>query len=262
MSAPRIADLGTYLTRILGWDQEVAVERALRSISAARAHHAALVLRGSEDLVPIARAIHERSVGTGLPFAVYDVRRVDDEPTVRAPAGFSDLADAVEAARRGTLCFRTRRPPLFARAAELITDADSVLMICSDGGARETSSPFLLRPGPIVVPDLAARAGDLDRVIAGFAADALARIGCPDTGFSAADHAWVREHAARTLGELEKATLRLTALRAAGGNVYEAARRIGMAGVSLSRWIGRRRLPGFGAGAPGRAPLRDQLGAP
>jgi DNA-binding transcriptional LysR family regulator len=49
-------------------------------------------------------------------------------------------------------------------------------------------------------------------------------------------------HAAATLGEIEKATLRLTAIRMRG-SIGRAAARLGMAPVSLSRWIGRRELP-------------------
>jgi hypothetical protein len=50
------------------------------------------------------------------------------------------------------------------------------------------------------------------------------------------------EHAATSLGEIEKATLRLTAIRM-DGSIGRAAERLGMAPVSLRRWIGRRELP-------------------
>ena len=46
----------------------------------------------------------------------------------------------------------------------------------------------------------------------------------------------------KPLAEIEKATLRLVAIRSSR-NVSAAAARLGMAPVSLSRWIGRRTLP-------------------
>jgi hypothetical protein len=53
---------------------------------------------------------------------------------------------------------------------------------------------------------------------------------------------YVLRNAPLTLGEIEKATLRLVAIRASH-NMSNAAARLGMAPVSLSRWIGRRKLP-------------------
>jgi len=44
------------------------------------------------------------------------------------------------------------------------------------------------------------------------------------------------------LPDIEKATLRLVAIRESR-NLSAAAARLGMAPVSLSRWIGRRKLP-------------------
>jgi hypothetical protein len=61
-------------------------------------------------------------------------------------------------------------------------------------------------------------------------------------GFTAADREWVLRNAPLTLAEVEKATLRLVAIRASR-NMSDAAGRLGMAPVSLSRWIGRRKLP-------------------
>jgi hypothetical protein len=52
----------------------------------------------------------------------------------------------------------------------------------------------------------------------------------------------VREHAAASLTEIEAATLRLITLRTSR-NLSDAAARLGMSPVSLSRWLGRRKLP-------------------
>src|SRR5436190_20588610 len=86
---------------------------------------------------------------------------------------------------------------------------------------------------------LATRSDELSRIIDAYAQDALAELDASGTGFADTDHAWVREHAAGSLAEIEKATLRLVALRASS-NTTIAAARLGMAQVSLVRWLGRR----------------------
>jgi hypothetical protein len=112
--------------------------------------------------------------------------------------------------------------------------------ICA-GELAELHPPLVL-PAPLAVPPLVRRAAELDRIIAEYAADAIATLAAPASSFTDADHAWVRGHAAASLGEIEKATLRLVTLRTSR-NLSHAAARLGMAAVSLSRWLGRRRLP-------------------
>src|SRR5262249_54787111 len=71
--------------------------------------------------------------------------------------------------------------------------------------------PFIL-PAPLVVPPLAERSADLDRIIAEYAGDAIAELAAPAASFTADDHAWVRDHAAASLAEIEAAALRVVAL--------------------------------------------------
>jgi len=63
-----------------------------------------------------------------------------------------------------------------------------------------------------------------------------------DARFTEADRRWVIESASATLAEIEKTALRLVAIRMSR-TLSRAAERLGMAPVSLSRWIGRRQLP-------------------
>jgi len=114
------------------------------------------------------------------------------------------------------------------------------LVVCAD--ERDADHPFLVRPAPIHLPPLAERAAEIDRVIAEYAADACAELGVSPGSFTKSDHAWVRGHAT-TLAEIDKAALRLVALRTSR-NMSDAATRLGMAPVSLSRWFGRRKRHG------------------
>lgn len=231
-----------FVERLLGWSNEHAVELAIRSLEVAADRRATLVLCGAGDMVPTAYALHRRMIGADRPFVVCDPRRRNVLPSVRSPANLANSAIAFEAARGGSLCVRASRPPptFPLLVARLRTTDDVSFVVCAH--ERDIEHPFLVRPAPIHLPPLADRAAELDRVIAEYAADAIAELGALGAGFTAADHAWVRQHAAASLAEIEKATLRLVALRTSR-NTTNAAARLGMAPVSLGRWIARRKLP-------------------
>jgi hypothetical protein len=73
--------------------------------------------------------------------------------------------------------------------------------------------------------------------------DAIAELNARDACFTPVDRQWILEHAT-SLAEIEKAIVRVMALRMSS-NLSEAAARLGMAPVSLWRWILRRKLPTF-----------------
>lgn len=230
--------LRAFLARIMGWSDKHAVELAANSVTLASAGCVALVLCGEGDLVPIALALHRRVRSPGRPFIVADPRRGDQPASVRSPASRGNTLEALEDARGGTLCMRLGRMPTdLPETVPLLRAADDVMIIICV--AREL---LLIRPAPIVVPPLAGRMAELDRIIAEYAGDAIAELSAPPSSFTANDHAWVRDHAAGSLAEIEAATLRLVALYTSR-NLSHAAERLGMAPVSLSRWLGRRELP-------------------
>lgn len=232
-----------FLARVLGWtsDRTQVVDRALRSIRMAAARRTALVLHGEGDLVPMARSIHRHALGADRPFVVCDPRRRDAKATVRSAENYERGVRAFAAATGGSLCVRSQRLP---------RDFDAVIAALRDPGAQvqlvvcvavpDDCAPFLA--APVTVPPLADRAGELDRIIVEYAEDAIDELGASRDGFAASDRAWVRANSAASLPDIEKGTLRLVALRESR-NLSNAAARLGMAPVSLSRWIGRRQLP-------------------
>lgn len=245
--------LRDFCARILGWGdgRTGAVEHALRSLELATDHCAALVLLGEEDLVPIAYALHRRMRGSWQPFIVADRGRRNTLASARSPANCMSGLDAFRAARGGSLCVRARRLPRdFSSVVVRVRNAmvaptrepeDSVqLIVCAD--ARFDTHPFITLPAPIRVPSLATRTQELPRIVDAYARDAIAKLRAPAKIFTQADRQWVLENAPRTHGEIEKATLRIVALRISK-NRTQAAERLGMAPVSLARWIGRRKLP-------------------
>lgn len=240
----REARLRGYLARLLGWSNSSAIDHALQCIHLARKHRAQLVLCGHGDLVPVAYGLHRRALGTDTPFIVCDPRRGNTRATVRAPANYVDVAAAFEAASGGSLCVRLRRrPPDFASLVARLRESNDVQYICLDGDSLQ----WLVRPGPIEIPSLSERTGDLPRVVDEYVHDAMVALAMPPRSFAFAetDRRWLVEYAPTTsLSEIEKAALRLVSLRSSA-NLSQAAARLGMAPVSLVRWAGRRDLTIF-----------------
>lgn len=234
------AMLREFMARLVGWDNPAAADLALRSLGLAAEHRAELVLCGRGDMVPIAQALHRRTLGADRPFVVCDPRRRNTPASPRSPANHTSGLAALAAAVGGSLCVRAGRVPRdFSALVTRLRGTDDVqFVVCAD--ERDADHPFLVRPAPIHLPPIAGRAAELDRVIAEYAADAIAELGAPPDSFTEGDHAWVCQHAT-TLAEVDKTTLRLVALRASR-NMTDAAARLGMAPVSLMRWIDRRGL--------------------
>jgi hypothetical protein len=244
------AALHGFVARILGWSpgRADAVEHAMRSLRLAGEHRTALVLLGETDMVPIAYALHRRTIGVDAPFVVGDPRRFDTDATVRSPANYASAVAGFTAATGGTLCLHCRRlprdfPSMVAMARTI--HASVQLMICAD--ARFDAHPFLVLPAPIRVPSLLTRTEELPRIVDEYARDAVEELRSreerrPGVAFTVADRQWVLDNSPRTLGEIEKATRRIAAIRMSS-SLPRAAERLGMAPVSLTRWIGRRTLP-------------------
>jgi hypothetical protein len=153
-------ELRGYLGRLLGWANTGAIEHALRSIDLAREHRAQLVLCGQGDLVPLAYGLHRRAFGIDAPFIVCDPRRGDTPATVRSPANLANAAAAFEAAAGGSLCIRRRRPPHdFSSLVTRLRSSNDVKYICLE----EDSLQWLVRPGPIEIPNVAERLSELPR---------------------------------------------------------------------------------------------------
>jgi hypothetical protein len=243
-----VKELRGYLGRLLGWANTSAIKDALVSIRLAREHRAQLVLCGRGDLVPLAYGLHRRAFGADAPFIVCDPRRGNTPATVRSPANVADAAAALDAAAGGSLCVRRRRPPHgFSSLVTRVRRGADVQYICLE----EDSLQWLVRPGPIEVPSVVERLSELPRIVDEYVFDATRELAPPQgtLALDERDRSWLIAYAATTsLAEIEKATLRLVALRSSM-NLSHAAARLGMAAVSLSRWVARRTLSPLPYGA-------------
>jgi pSer/pThr/pTyr-binding forkhead associated (FHA) protein len=239
----RSVRLRNFLARVLGMDLSRAevVDRAFRAVRLAATRRTALVLSGDGDLVPLAHTIHRRARGDDRPFVVCDPRRRSGEATVRSAQNAASGLEGLMAAAGGSLCVRSRRLPHDFHEVLRALGAPSLqvqLVVCAD--PRTDCAAY--GGTPIEIPPLAAREAELDAIIQQYAAEAITELRPSIAVFPEVDCAWVRQHARTSLSEVEKATLRLVTLRTAR-TLSQAATMLGMAPVSLSRWIGRRGLP-------------------
>ena len=241
----RLIELRSFLCRLLGWGRERAetIDLAMRAIRMAQARRTPLVLRGEGDLVPIAHDLHRRVLGAKRPFILCDPRRQSMEANVRSSTNFERGLEALAAARGGSLCVRSGRPPAdFLKVISALRDPDShcQLIVC-DASTHDVEALLAV---PITIPSLRGRQDELPHILHEYVIDASIDLNVP-VRFYAEDRDWILEHSADSLHEIEKGTRRLVALRAAG-SVLGAAELLGMAAVSLRRWIGRRAVPSLG----------------
>jgi hypothetical protein len=109
------------------------------------------------------------------------------------------------------------------------------LIIC----ARRTALP---NAAQIDIPSLELRRAEWPRIASEYIEGAACVFGVTDDLVSPENVAWVLGHLALkepAISDIEKAALRLVALRVTR-TMSDAARLLGMAPVSLARWIGRR----------------------
>jgi Inner membrane component of T3SS, cytoplasmic domain len=239
----RSVALRCYLARILGWasDRTHAVDLALRAVRSAVTRRTALVVCAESNPVSIAIAVHRIAVGRERPFVTCDPRRTSTTETVRWAQNCAASQDALTAASGGTLCvWSSRLPSDFAAVRARLHEpgASTMLAVC----ANKPIEGDALMAAPITVLPLRDRSNELSRIVDEYADDAIAELAASGASFTNAEREWVVTHAASTLNEIETATLRLVALREFA-NVNRAATRLGMAHVSLARWIERRKVP-------------------
>jgi len=243
MRASNETALRGFFGRFFGWEHNDDVEQAVRSAELAATHRAALMLLTETDFVPIALSLHRVTRGASAPFVLCDPLHRDAPASARLPGYHANGVAALAAAAGGTLCLRSWRLPLdfvatIVRARDLACDVQ--IIICAE--ECHLANPFLILPVPIWVPSLQTRTGELPRIVMEYALDAIAELGVPETSFTEADRQWVLDHAPMTWAGIQEATLRLVSLRASP-SLSRAAERLGMAEVSLRRWIGGRKLP-------------------
>jgi hypothetical protein len=250
---PREHDLREFCCRLFGWSDEHAslVDDVMWTLLNAVARRTAIGLQGESDLVPIAHSLHCRLVGPDRPFVVCDPRRGDSDGSVRAPPSRRGGMAALAAAAGGSVCLRSNRlPDDFDRlAASFHESGSAALFICLHSNDRITD--LLCRP--LKIPSLTERLPEFPRLLNAYLDEAAQALGARHVRLPESMQQSVLHHV-KSLSDIEKAALRLVALKSSG-NLYRAAQQLHMAPISLIRWMSRR---GWTTGVLGAAdPFED-----
>jgi hypothetical protein len=240
----RIIVLRDFLARILGWDGASAerVDVALHAIRTAEVKRRPLVLRGEGDLVPLSVQFHRRIFGDSRPFTLCDPKRKTTEANARSVPNELSVIDAIDAARGGTLVLRENRLPSgYRRALRELRTGDSISYLIMCGGRSLYETEDVMESLVVRIPPLSQRQHELERVVHEYLVEAGQALQTkPVLDRKIVD--WIIERSARTLPEIEKAALRLTAMTLKG-SILDAADLLHIASVSLRRWMSRRSFP-------------------
>lgn len=235
----RKREVRAFCCRFVGWTGDLArsVDDMVHRLLTAAERGTPIALQGDSDPVPVAHALHRRLFGAEVPFVVCDPRRHESDGSVRSPPNRRTALLALDAAMGGSVCIRSHRlPPDFEALLGLVREPRSAtLFVCLHG-----NDPIRdLLCSPIEIPSLAERAADLQRILDDCLQEAADTLGVAPVRLPEHLRDAVLRHA-ESLADLEKTALRVVAI-ASSRNVNQAAARLRIATVSLSRWLGRRR---------------------
>jgi hypothetical protein len=232
------------LVRLIGAGAERAeeVDRALRTVLSCASGRGALTLYGSEDLGAVAQLLH-RAALPAWPFVRWE-RRTGDDPKA-----------ALAAAAGGTLCVSAQD---LAHTAELFIagrrrSTARVQLIVLVTAVRPLRPVLAVVAEPVMVTPLARRKHERGRIIDELAAEAAVTLGIEPSALSESDRRTILRFDAATLPAIERATLRIVALRH-WQYFARAARQLGISHASLIEWADARGLgAGHGRGRPSPA---------
>ena len=237
----RLIALRSTLARMLGWSASAAeaVDLALRAIRFAAQRRTPLVLCGA-DLVPLAEELHRLTLTATRPFVLCNSHRSTTEttwnPTRCAATGTAALAEAVG----GTVCLMTRYLPSDLRSlmqAFRRPECQTQIVVCSE----RVVEAEVFNAAPIVVPPLASRKDELDRLIEEYARDAAGPLELGPHWLSTPERTWIKANM-HTLALIQKATIRLAAIRQAG-SMSRGAKRLGISHVGMLKWLRTHKFP-------------------
>lgn len=220
------------VARFLGWApaRQVVVDEALRSLRDWAEQRSALIVSGDGELAGVMRRLHGATLGDDAPFV--------------ACGEHADGMTAARATPYGALwSWAHQLPPDFEELVTHVRAAGSrtrLLLCARDADDAAAVAIALGRVALIALPPLAARAGEIERIVLESADDAARELGAPAPGFTPHDLDRLGELELESLADIEETVRRIVALRTWG--VSNGASRLKISHVSLSRWARRRRL--------------------
>jgi hypothetical protein len=232
----RLIAVRGFLSRLLGWSPErlATVDTALRALRLAQVRRTPLILRGEGDWVSVARDLHRRVLGADRPFVLCAPRGPVVDGNLRGIANVDRGLEAISAARGGTLCVRSRRPPadFIKMVAALRAPSARVQLIVCDDSRSDAESALAL---PITIPSLLSRYQELPRIIDEYCRDA-AEVFAARLDDSGEVRGWILRYAATSIPDIERAAYRLFALRSSK-TVADAAAVLEISASALRSWL-------------------------
>jgi len=228
----RSIELHELLQRWIGWSTSRLGEadRVLRDVRAMANLQAALILRGVDGLVGVARRLHRITLGD-LPFVTCGRSESGEQRLARAVDGMLYVDTRDHGGGLGTVLADLRAS---GRRVRLVARADSARSMAE-------LAAMLPRIATISIPPLTEREDELERLLEAYGSDAVAELGASWPGFRSSDPERVLAGGIATLDEIEDAARRLVALRNWG--VTDGAKRLKLSPGALSRWARRRKIP-------------------
>jgi len=229
----RSMELHELLRRWIGWSTSRLgeVDRVLRDVRAMANLQAALILRGAEGIVGVARRLHRITLGD-RPFVTFTLGRSGggERCLDRALDGMFYVDTRDRGRGLGTVLAGLRDS---GRRIRLVARADSARVMAE---LAET----LPRIATISIPPVTEREDEFERLLEAYGSDAVADLRASWLGFRSGDPERVLAGGIETLDEVEDAARRLVAFRNWG--VSEGAKRLGITHGALSRWARRRKI--------------------
>jgi hypothetical protein len=171
------------------------------------------------------------------PFVLCNPRRQAGD----APPSFPSGIAAVAAAAGGTVCLLHQSLPSdLTETLEVLRrpDCQTQLVTC----AANLRDAALFTVAPVGIPRLASRKSELDRIINEYAAEAAMAMEISSHWLGPTERAWIRERASASLPDIQKATLRLAAIRRAG-SISAGAIAAGISHTAMLKWLRAHEYP-------------------
>lgn len=237
----RTIALRAALARMMGWgaDRKGALDLAFQNLRLA-AVDKVFALCGEGDLLGFVEELHELAMGKQCPLVLCrpgtHQRRSSSDGEDRGVQRAASGREALDLAHGGTICLDNRHlPGDLVPMLDVLRDPVSptqTLVIVLSNYVRKTD---LLTPTPFIIPPLATRKHEIDRLIVECEAVAARRLGVQRLELTREQRRWIREES-ETLAELQTSILRLGALRSAG-SLGEAAKLLRMSITGLRHWL-------------------------
>ena len=138
------------------------------------------------------------------------------------------------------MCLTTRHLPSdldYLMKAIRQPECQTQLVVCSE----RADEAGMFNVAPIVVPPLASRQDEIDRLIEEYARDAAGPLELGQHWLSPPERTWIKANM-HTLPLIQKATIRLAAIRQAR-SITRGATRLGISHVALLKWLRTHHFP-------------------